>query len=49
MKEQKRTVGVPMRTKDIAKLEKIGKRNQRKLATEARVAILNHIEREELK
>jgi hypothetical protein len=47
MSNLKRTIGVPMKVTDIDRLEKVGARNQRKVATEARFAILKHIEREE--
>lgn len=47
MKEQKRTIGVPMNVTDIERLTAVGKRNQRKVATEARFAILDHVDREE--
>jgi hypothetical protein len=47
MSNQKRTIGVPMKVTDIDRLERVGAQNQRKVATEARFAILKHIEREE--
>lgn len=43
--EQQRPIGVRLTETQIADLTKIGALNMRKTATEARVAILDHIEK----
>jgi|AntAceMinimDraft_16_1070373.scaffolds.fasta_scaffold382308_2 hypothetical protein len=45
MSRTEKILGVRMKEKDIKALRKIGAPNLRKPATEARLAILNHIEK----
>ncbi len=46
-KEKTKNIGVPLKVADIKRLKKVGISNGRKIATEARFAILSHVEKEE--
>jgi len=46
MNKPNKVIGIRMEEVDIDALKQIGERNMRKVATEGRLAILNHIKKE---